>query len=439
MFTVGCAAFEGRAIRPTDASVDVQSPVVADSAMLTDASPESAAPDVRSLRVRWPMSVTATNVRFDERERVILSSGAAEGGDRDFALTRFSLAGVLDPLPGSDAAGHARAVAQREGVRLVSVPRAMAVDRLGRVVVAGGGIAGGRRYGIVARWLADGSLDRSFGVAGTTIVEYPAASPPRDLVLRALTIADDGSVIVSGGDAVPLNRATLGLYARLTPSGAIDPTFGGVTVDSRFAALVGVVPDGDGYAFVGDGAQSGAPMVLYVGRDGRARADVGDGGAVTHDASGASPMVVRAVARDVDGGLVIAGGAGPQRWAQTPLQLVRFTMDRAPDHRWGRGGVAGGFSFATWNFEMCHAGALLPWAQGSFLVVGQDGLGYRVHRVLRDGTADPSFGRGGTVSDLPENFNYVFELLSDGRGGLWVFYRAAMEREVGATHYPGLS
>lgn len=425
-------------MRMADASDGAPADVVVVDAQY-DASADIVAADPRALRVLWPMSVTATNARFDERGRVILSSGAAEGVGRDFSLTRFSLAGQIDPLPGADAAGHTRAIAQHDGVRLVSVPRAMTVDRLGRVVVAGGGIAGGRRYGIVARWLADGSLDTTFGVAGTTIVEYAAGSPPRDLVLRALTIADDGSVIVSGGDAVPLNRATLGLYARLTPSGAIDPTFGGVTVDARFAALVGVVPDGDGYAFVGDGAQSGAPMVLYVGRDGRARADVGDRGAVTHDASGASPMVVRAVARDVDGGLVVAGGAGPQRWAQTPLQLVRFTANRAPDRGWGSGGLSSGFSFATWNFEMCHAGALLPWTQGSFLVVGQDGLGYRVHRVLRDGTADPSFGRGGSISELPENFNYVFELLSDSRGGAWVFYRAAMEREVGATHFPALS
>jgi hypothetical protein len=221
----------------------------------------------------------------------------------------------------------------------------MTVDRQGRVITVGGGLVGGRRYGVVARWLPDGSVDTSFGAGGAARVEYPAGSPARDLVLRAVVADDDGRIVVAGGDVVPLNRATLGVYARLTASGAVDTAFGGVTVDPRFAALVGVVPDGDGYALVGDGTEAGAPKVLYVGPDGRARPDVGDQGAVTHSAPGAAPMVVRAVARDTDGGLVLAGGAGPQVWNQTPLQLVRFTAGRAPDRAWGQRGRRDGLLF----------------------------------------------------------------------------------------------
>jgi len=61
----------------------------------------------------------------------------------------------------------------------------------------------------------------------------------------------------------------------------------------------------------------------------------------------------------------------------------------------------------------------------------------RTPTVHRD---DPRGRRRHVVSrDGERRAADVFEALSDGRGGVWVFYRAGMEREVGATLYPDLS
>ena len=252
----------------------------------------------------------------------------------------------------------------------------------GRVVTAGSGLVAGRRYGLVARWLADGALDAGFGTGGFVVIEAPTGAPARDVVLRAVVAEDDGAIVVAGGDALPLNRSTLGVYARLLADGAIDRSFGGVTVDARFAAFSALV-------------------------------------------------------RDVDGGLVVAGGAGAQVWNSTPLHLVRFSSQRQPDLAWGDAGVLRAFTSATWNYEMAHAGALIPWTAGSVLVMGQQAFGYRIYRVLRDGRVDVGFGDG-PLGAQPTGFQYAFEMLPDERGGLWVYSRAGMELEVVGTHHPPL-
>jgi hypothetical protein len=431
--SLGCTSLQGRA-PDADAASDAGDAVVD-------------RPDARggallgavdtTLRWAWPIGVTAGAVRRDAAGRLLLSAGVADGLERDLAIAHLTPSGGAGALPGADAAGFVRVQARQGMGRLASVPRAMVLDRQGRVVVAGSGLVAGRRYGLVARWLADGALDAGFGTGGFVVIEAPTGAPARDVVLRAVVAEDDGAIVVAGGDALPLNRSTVGVYARLLADGAIDRSFGGVTVDARFAAFSALVRDGSGYALAGDGTVASAPMVLYVGADGRAMAGVGDGGAVTHEAAMAGPMVVRAMVRDVDGGLVVAGGAGAQVWNSTPLHLVRFSSQRQPDLAWGEAGVLRAFTSATWNYEMAHAGALIPWTAGSVLVMGQQAFGYRIYRVLRDGRVDVGFGDG-PLGAQPTGFQYAFEMLPDERGGLWVYSRAGMELEVVGTHHPPL-
>ncbi len=216
LFVFGCTPLDGRETRARDAATDAQPDAADAQPDAADAQPDAQPYDVSALRVVWPMSVTAISARFEERGRVILSSGAAEGADRDFALTRFTLAGALDPFPGADAAGHTRIVAERNGVRLTSVPRAMTVDRQGRVITVGGGLAGGRRYGVVARWLPDGSVDTSFGVGG--------ASRVGALVVRRRAPRDACLSLAARAGALPPHFAPL-----VTPDTALDA----VTDDSR--------------------------------------------------------------------------------------------------------------------------------------------------------------------------------------------------------------
>ncbi len=392
----------------------------------------------RTLSRAWPNSVTAASVRLDEEHRIILSAGASNDADRDFALTRLMSTGADARFASADTLGFTRAPARRGTARLQAVPRATAVDRQGRFVLVGSGAADSVRSGVAARWLPDGTLDASFGTGGVSVIAAPSDAVTRQILWRAVSVEDDGALMVAGSDEIPYNVSTVGMYARITASGALDETFG-VRYDRRFAGFSAMLRDADGYVLAGSAVRGGAPTLLYLDASGRPRAEVGDAGAVAHTSEMASPMIVRAMLRDVDGGIVVAGGAGtggPSEWGQTPLRLVRYTATRAPDLTWADRGVLRGFTTALWNYESCNAGALIPWTRGSLLVVGQEAFGFRVFRVLRDGRVDAGFGEDGALFAQPPGFQYVFELVPDERGGLWVFYRASMEHAVAAMHFP---
>ena len=70
---------------------------------------------------------------------------------------------------------------------------------------------------VVARYLADGRLDTSFGNSGRTRVNYAGLDVARDVQVQP-----DGKIVVVGG----VNQdADVGLL-RLTSSGRLDSTFG---------------------------------------------------------------------------------------------------------------------------------------------------------------------------------------------------------------------
>ena len=429
-----CSSLDGR---PASNDAATEAPAADDARGDVTFGTLSSTPD-RSLSRAWPNSVTAASVRLDEEHRFILFAGASNDAERDLSLTRLTATGADARFASADTLGFSRAPARRGTARLQAVPRAASVDRQGRIVTVGSGAADSVRSGVAARWLPDGALDMSFGTGGVSVIAAPSDAVTRQLLWRALVIDDDGSLLVAGSDEIPYNVSTVGMYARITASGALDESFG-VRYDRRFAGFSAMLRDGDGYVLAGSAVRGGAPTLLYLDASGRPRADVGDAGAVAHTSEMASPMIVRAMLRDVDGGIVVAGGTGTggaSEWTQTPLRLVRYTATRAPDLAWADGGVLRAFTTAWWNFEMCHAGGLIPWTRGSFLVVGQEGYGFRVFRVLRGGRVDAAFGENGSLFAQPPGFQYVFEMLPDERGGLWVFYRASMEHAVAATHFP---
>jgi len=64
-----------------------------------------------------------------------------------------------------------------------------------------------------------GALDRSFGNRGTTV--FSLAASGRDQ-LYDLVVQPDGRIVVAGASGTGMFAV-----ARLTPSGRLDPSFGG--------------------------------------------------------------------------------------------------------------------------------------------------------------------------------------------------------------------
>jgi uncharacterized delta-60 repeat protein len=240
-----------------------------------------------------------------------------------FALARFTSRGRLDPSFG------------RGGKRLTSFgPRSHASARGvliqpdGRLVVVGDDLTDTRREGYsavaLARYHADGTLDRSFGPDGrvvTKLFEYGANT-------GAAVLQRDGKVVVNASDAA---RSFL---VRYSADGKLDRSFG---VDGKAAASRRVLPllalqHGKFIVAGSVVASHGRAFTLHRHKpDGGLDSSFGRGGKVFTDFG--SPAVANALAVQANGKIVVAGSRDFKDFA-----LARYTSSGQLDGSFGAGG-----------------------------------------------------------------------------------------------------
>ena len=214
------------------------------------------------------------------------------------------------------------AVGFNRGAEWDDYPYAMALQPDGRIVVAGSadvdGPGSANANFAVARLTANGSFDAGFGNGGEVVFGFDGGTASDDVV-RALAIDLRGRILLAGQAG---NEAAI---ARLTPSGALDPTFasGGKRTfhfGSGSSGLIdvafGVAVQSDGKVVaVGRGAASAATgMRFAVARLTAAGAldtsFAGDGTRLYEVATGTGAYsVARAVTMLGDGRILAVGGA----------------------------------------------------------------------------------------------------------------------------------
>lgn len=151
--------------------------------------------------------------------------------------TAFAALGELDPRFAGD--GRAKA-----GFKLPSVALAVAAQPDGRVV-AGGAFLGLSERSLIARFLTNGELDRSFSGNGRLSLDLAGRERVVDLALQA-----DGRIVVLA--CAPCNpRRPNFTFLRLLPDGSFDRSFAGDGV--RRLAVVGHGVEPAGMAIQGDG------------------------------------------------------------------------------------------------------------------------------------------------------------------------------------------
>lgn len=151
----------------------------------------------------------------------------------DFAAARYLANGSIDPT-----FGNAGEVRTDFGARSFDRARSAALQPDGKIVTAGFAISqnGGVQNFAVARYRADGTLDSSFDGDGTTEIDFGSCCQSAYSVL----LQPDGRIITVG---YPSSESSDGdfLLARLTANGALDATFG---IGGKVRTSMGDLNDG---------------------------------------------------------------------------------------------------------------------------------------------------------------------------------------------------
>ena len=248
-------------------------------------------------------------------------------------LTRLRADGTLDTSFGQGGVAPLIAPFLAAG----SEVRALARQPNGKLVV--GGVIGNQLA--LARWDSRGDLDRGFGNDGLVVT----SATPGGSRAEALAATPDGGLVVAGiarfDQPVPAVRF---LVARYLADGRLDPSFGGggiVTTDlggAAWATSVALLPDGRVMAGGLDRGAAGDLLVVRYrangtldpsfGRDGVAVTDLGE----APDAFASLALAVlpstAVVAAHIGGGDTACGVA-----------LVRYRADGTPDPTFGAGGM----------------------------------------------------------------------------------------------------
>src|SRR3989344_5861865 len=155
--------------------------------------------------------------------KIVVAGGSSEGNESSFALVRFLADGSPDTGFGKDGkvttdfGGGNRAAA-------------LAIDEDGKIVVAGGAFDKKSYSFATARYLSDGTLDKGFGKGGRVMTDFSKDTDGASDVL----IQSDGKIIagwVTSGKGTFLDFA----LARYNADGTLDKSFGNdgkVTLDS---------------------------------------------------------------------------------------------------------------------------------------------------------------------------------------------------------------
>lgn len=262
----------------------------------------------------------------------IVVGGFRQGQDADFGVWRFNANGTLDAtfaigfgfnvvdFGQGDDYGQAVMVGSDEKIILA-----------GFVAAPSGGDPNRRAVGL-ARFGANGALDRSFGVDGKVLTPVGSGY----VSVRAALLQPDGKILVVGGHAGDF------LALRYTANGVLDPTFAGDGI-ARFglggndeARAVALLPNNSIVVAGSAAGDLGAVIANSIGDDACL-----DCGQFTIDFGGNEGAF--AVAVQPNGAFILAGasnGSDPtvSRFYLTRIRRAQFEFGYDLDAAFGAGG-----------------------------------------------------------------------------------------------------
>jgi len=237
-----------------------------------------------------------------------------------FAVARLDRLGALDDTFHGDGIATVDVGAER------AVTSVLALQPDGKVVVAGASWTEAGFDGIaVARFLAGGKADGSFGTGGVATAEFTAGTDGGGDWAGGVAIQRNGRIVVAGDAGGPAEYTSSFGVARFLGDGSLDPSFrGDGTARTNFtkwddsASDVAIQADGKIVAAGVAGFAWGSLPTFALARyrvDGTLDPSFGDGGKLRTRVGGVQPdqqldivgSWASAVALQSDGRIVVAG------------------------------------------------------------------------------------------------------------------------------------
>jgi uncharacterized delta-60 repeat protein len=337
-------------------------------------------------------------------------------------------AGQLDPTFGSD--GMVTTDMGSDG----DIIHAMAIQEDGKIVVAGESWPPPERqpHFALARYNPDGSLDTTFGDDGTVLSNMVEENDYS--MAYALALAPGGKILVAGSAVDPEVGHKAFALARYNGEGSLDKTFGKggrtlVAVSeaggySRLDEAYAVALAPDGKIVVAGATGDLVPdniAVVRFSKDGKPDKTFGKNGVVVTD-SELGDDIARAVIVQEDGKIVVGGNVAPGD-GNDNFGIVRYTTKGTVDTTFGKKGfVSTAFpGDKAWGQAMIAQPdgkiTLTGYVQVPNICAGCSMYGIGLARYNPDGSLDKAFGNDGTVLS---NFTYsaqgaALTALPDGR------------------------
>ncbi|MHC1763940.1 MAG: choice-of-anchor D domain-containing protein [Verrucomicrobiia bacterium] len=293
----------------------------------------------------------------------------------------------------------------------------LAVQRDGKIVVAGSYDTGARLEFALARYLPDGKLDPAFGTLGVVTTDFGSGKNEA----YSVALQGDGKIVAAGYAWNGFNYQLA--VARYGAEGKLDTTFGG---DGKVTTAVGNQNDvgqsvrvqNDGRILVAghsyNGTNNDFALVRYE-PDGRLDTSFGNGGKVSTSV-GSDHDEIRSAAIQTDGKIVVAGSS--RKATDDDIALARYHANGTLDTEFGNGGKVvtsiGSYNDFGYGLVLQNDGKIVV---GGYTFNGSD-TDFALLRFRADGVRDTAFGNDGLVQTpigKYGDFGLGLALQSDGK------------------------
>lgn len=241
----------------------------------------------------------------------------------------------------------------------------------------------------VTRYLSNGSLDTSFGVAGLRAVDFNGGDQGRTLAIQS-----DGKIVIGGRNGISEVAV-----ARLESDGTLDTTFGTagktqVTYPTQGGTARKILINSTGEIFacssVGPSPANAAHGVLKLTSNGIVDTTYGTAGYAAYDITGGDDNL-RNCTMQSDGKIITMGSS----WGFDQA-LVRFTANGILDSTFN----GTGYALLDIAGQNDIGSDVLYQPDGKIITVGCTSVAGTQYillaRYLSNGTLDTTFGTGGT-------------------------------------------